>query len=87
MTTIDESGALEPSECAYDHRVAGVVSGAGDLRPGIVLDRQDGDEHRVPIALVGKVFVKVDASEHAIKAGDLLTTSDVRGHAMKAVDR
>jgi hypothetical protein len=32
-------GALRPSESAYDKRVAGVVSGAGNYKPGIVLDK------------------------------------------------
>src|SRR5215203_2882420 len=35
---IDEGGALKRSHQAYDNRVAGVVSGAGDLKPGIILD-------------------------------------------------
>ena len=35
---------------------------------------------------MGKVFCKVDASYGPIEAGDLLTTSDTPGHAMKAGD-
>jgi hypothetical protein len=38
----------------------------------------------VPIALVGKVYCKVDAERSPIAVGDLLTTSDTPGHAMKA---
>jgi hypothetical protein len=86
VMVIDETGALEPSARAYDQRVAGVVSGAGDFRPGIVLDRRESSRGRVQIALLGKTYVKVDATEHAVTAGDLLTTSDVRGHAMKVDD-
>lgn len=75
-------------EChrAYDKRVAGVISGAGDYQPGIVLGRRAPRPDHVPVALVGRVFCKVDASYGAIEMGDLLTTSDTTGHAMKAED-
>ena len=79
-------GRLRPSEQSYDKRVAGVVSGAGKLRPAIVLDSHGCAAGRVPIALVGKVYCKVDASSAPIEVGDLLTTSSTPGHAMKAAD-
>ena len=37
-------GRMAPSREAYDRRVAGIVTGAGDLRPGIVLGHQDGPD-------------------------------------------
>ena len=77
---------LNPSEKAYDKRVAGVISGAGDYRQGIVLDKQPTLGNRVPVALLGKVFCKVDARFGAIEVGDLLTTSPTPGHAMKTSD-
>ena len=40
----------------------------------------------MPVALVGKVYCKVDASYSPIEVGDLLTTSLTPGHAMKAND-
>jgi hypothetical protein len=40
----------------------------------------------MPIALMGKVYCKVDAGYGAIEVGDLLTTSPFPGHAMKATD-
>ncbi len=83
---IDESGALRASHCAYDSHVAGVISGAGDLKPGIVLDKKPGKDHRLPLALVGKVYCKADAQFGPIEVGDLLTTSPTPGHAMKASD-
>jgi hypothetical protein len=79
-------GALVESCSPYDRRAAGVVSGAGGLRPAIVLDRRPPHENRTPIALVGKAFCKVDATYAAIEVGDLLTTSATPGHAMKAAD-
>ena len=76
---------LRPCDRAYDRRVAGIVSGGGSLRPGIVLGRHAG-HGGVPVALAGRVYCCVDASAAAIEVGDLLTTSPTPGHAMKAVD-
>jgi len=86
VMVVGEKSALVPSQYAYDKRVAGVVSGAGDYKPGIVLDKQQSERTRQPIALLGKVFCKVDAQYGAIEVGDLLTTSPTPGHAMKAHD-
>ena len=86
VMTIGAGGALDASAQAYDKRVAGVVSGAGSFRPGIVLDRKHSDEGRPLVAMFGKVFCKVDAQYAPIEVGDLLTTSDTIGHAMKACD-
>ena len=86
VMVIDESGRLLPSERAYDKRVAGVISGAGKYRPGLILDRAEPSPDRLPIALVGKVYCKVDAQFGAIQFGDLLTTSPTAGHAMRADD-
>ncbi|MBX1712591.1 hypothetical protein I9C95_04940, partial [Campylobacter jejuni] len=37
-------------------------------------------------ALVGKVYCFADATTDPIRVGDLLTTGDRRGHAMRIVD-
>jgi hypothetical protein len=84
VMVIDEAGGLRPSTEGYDKKVAGVISGAGEFKPGMVLDRQPGKNNRMPIALMGKVYCKVDAQYGAIEIGDLLTTSATPGHAMKA---
>jgi hypothetical protein len=68
----------------YDPRVIGVVSGAGELRPGIVLGRDGRSIDRVPIALTGRVYCRVDATIAPIRPGDQLTTSCTEGHAMRA---
>jgi hypothetical protein len=85
VVVLRADGTLEPSQHPYDKKVAGVVSGAGCYRPGLVLDRQPC-EGRLPVALVGKVYCKVDAQYGSIEMGDLLTTSPTPGHAMKADD-
>ncbi len=86
VVVFDESSALRRSSEPYDKRVAGVISGAGDTRPGIVLGRRQHQSPRLPVALVGKVNCRVDASFGTIAVGDLLTTSPRPGHAMKAED-
>ena len=90
VMVIDSEGALRPSRGPYDKKVAGVLSGGGDLKPGITLDRQPGTRQsgreRRPLALLGKVYCKVDAEHAPIEVGDLLTTSSTPGHAMRAGD-
>src|SRR5262249_40846948 len=81
-----ESGAVQPSAEPYDKRAIGIVSGAGIYRPALVLDKRITGRKRLPLGLVGKVFCKVEARHAPIHAGDLLTTSSIPGHAMKADD-
>ena len=86
VVILGQEGMLERSSRAYDTRVAGVISGAGDTRPGIVLGRDRCRGDRLPVALIGRVNCKVDAGFGGIEIGDLLTTSPRPGHAMKASD-
>jgi hypothetical protein len=84
VVVIDENspGDLRVSDAAYDTRVAGIVSGANDVAPGMVL-RADGVDGAHPVALNGRVWCKAVGP---IAPGDLLTTSPIEGHAMKASD-
>lgn len=81
------AGKLVVAARAYDKRVAGILSGAGGVKTGMRMGQQgslaDG-EHAV--ALTGRAYCLVDASNGAIEPGDLLTTSDTPGHAMKVTD-
>ena len=86
VVVLGADGRLSASREAYDHRVAGVIAGAGDYQPAIVMDSGPSRQHGAPVALVGKTFCNVDASEAAIAVGDLLTASSTPGHAMKATD-
>jgi hypothetical protein len=86
VLVIDENSRLRSSEKPFDKKVAGVVSGAGGYKPGIILDKNSTLNKRLPIALTGKVYCKVDARYYPIEVGDLLTTSPTSGHAMKADD-
>ena len=73
VMVLDNSGGVRVSDEAYDRRVAGVVSGAGGYRPAVILDRQDAGTNRRPLALMGKVYCRVDASDAPIAIGDLLS--------------
>jgi hypothetical protein len=86
VMVVDEAGSLQPCQDAYDKKVTGVISGAGDYKPGIILDKRESTSNRLPLALLGKVYCKVDAEHGSIQIGDLLTTSSTSGHAMKAGD-
>jgi hypothetical protein len=80
-------GKLQLSARGYDRRVAGIISGAGGVKPGMIMS-QEGTlaDGKYPVALSGRVYCWVDASQGAIEPGDLLTTSSTPGHAMKAAD-
>jgi hypothetical protein len=81
-------GQLRVAAAAYDHAVAGIISGANGIQPGITL-RQAGTvaDGQLPVASVGRVWCWCDADQGGpISAGDLLTTSGTAGHAMKAAD-
>jgi hypothetical protein len=86
VVVIDRNGALRESRESYDKKVAGVVSGAGDYRPAIVMGGRPSRRGHALVAMVGKVYCKVDADYASIDVGDLLTTSPTPGHAMKADD-
>jgi hypothetical protein len=68
--------------------VAGVISGAGGVQPGMIMSQEGivADDAQ-PVALAGRVYVWADASRGMIRPGDLLTTAATPGHAMKAADR
>jgi hypothetical protein len=86
VVVIDQDGMLRAGSCAYDKCVAGVVAGAGEYRPAIVMGSVASDRIGALVALIGKTYCKVDASNGAIEVGDLLTVSSTPGHAMKASD-
>ena len=82
-----DPGKLLLSTTAYDRTVAGIVSGAGDVKPGMRMSqRGTAADGLHPVALTGRVYVKADASAGAIVPGDLLTTAERPGHAMKVLD-
>ena len=72
------TNSVVPSYRAYDTHIAGVVS----AQPGLILG--EGGIGKVMVATTGRVKVKVDASRHPIRIGDLLVTSGESGVAMRS---
>ncbi len=80
-------GKLSIADQAYDRMVAGVISGAGEVKPGMIMGQKGTIANgEYPIALTGRVYVLADASYGAINPGALLTSSNTPGHAMKVAD-
>ena len=83
----DAPGQLKPSSKAYDRTVAGIISGAGGVRTGLLMGQRDSlADGAHPIALTGRVYCRMDASSGSIEPGDLITTSDTAGYGMKVTD-
>ncbi len=80
------SGALMTSTESYDFKVAGVVSGANGVNPGIYLGQDSVMDGDVMVAMTGRVYVKCSTANGPIRPGDRLTTASLAGHAMKATD-
>jgi hypothetical protein len=78
VLSTEQSNHVIASESAYDTKIAGVISD----RPGLILGEESKEKSKV--ATSGRVRVKVDATRHPVKIGDLLVTSDTPGYAMKS---
>jgi len=76
-------GKLTVSDKAYDSRVAGIAAGSKGLGSGVRLGVGQFD---CDVALAGRVYCNVDATEASVMPGDLLTTSATRGYAMRVTD-
>jgi len=87
VVVFDTEGAVSQSNVPYDKKVAGVISGAGKYKAGVILGRQGSSgAGKALVALMGRVYCKVDASYSPIEVGDMLTTSPTEGRAMKATN-
>lgn len=82
----ENEGAMRLATSPYDRRVAGVIAGANDYKSAITLRAMEPGEGRMPVTLTGTAYCLATNANGAIKAGDLLTTSGVAGHAMKVTD-
>lgn len=80
----EKPGQLVTSSKAYDKTVAGIISGAGGIKPGMMMGQVGtAADGKHAVALTGRVYCWMDADKGAIKPGDLVTTSDTPGHGMK----
>ncbi|MDO8269733.1 MAG: hypothetical protein Q7T54_03620, partial [Candidatus Levybacteria bacterium] len=85
IATIDpeNSGFVMKATSAYDRNAVGIYS----TSPGFRLSQLEVEAgtKAVPIALAGRVPVKVSLSSEPIEPGDYVTSSDEPGRAMKAL--
>jgi len=90
LVSLDPSapGKLMISNEPYDKKVAGIVSGANGIKPGILMGQDDtmatGDDL---VTLSGRTYVIANVNNGSIKIGDLITSSSVAGQAMKATNK
>ncbi len=85
LVSIDtyEKGFVTRTKTAYDRNAIGVYSEKPGLRLSQIDQEIDG-ARAIPIALMGRVPVKVSTENGVIKPGDPLTSSSIPGVAMKA---
>ncbi len=77
---------VELSTEPYSTAVIGVYStDPAFMGGGRYLD-DDGNTDMLPIGIVGIVPVKVSAENGPIRRGDMLTTSSIPGHAIRATE-
>jgi hypothetical protein len=72
------SNGIKKSTTAYQQDVIGIVA----TKPGMILGQQT--ETTYPVALVGRVPVRVTTENGIIKAGDRITSSGTAGYGMRA---
>jgi hypothetical protein len=82
----EQQGAMKLATSPYDRRVAGVIAGANNYKSAITLRAMEPTEGRQPVTLTGTAYCLASNANGPIKAGDLLTTSSVPGHAMRVTD-
>jgi hypothetical protein len=79
-----QPGQLVTSTKEYDKTVAGVLSGAGGVKTGMMMGQVGtAADGKHAVALTGRVYCLVDATKGAIMPGDLITTSSTPGYGMK----
>ncbi len=89
LVTIDENDIrnYKTTDKAYQKGIVGIVSGANGVKHGMLLEQEDALAGNTKVAIAGRVYVKATAQNGSIKAGDLLTSSDKSGYAMKSTNR
>ncbi len=74
-----EPGKAEVATKPQDRKMLGVVS----EKPGLTLGQSEG-QNMMPIALTGRVPVRISSKNGTIKIGDAITSSDIPGVGIKA---
>lgn len=85
VVSIDEKNPnkIKKSNLYADQKVIGVVSGAQGINPGMIMGQKESIAYgNTPVAISGRVYVKVDPSSNIVP-GNFLTTSNIPGVATK----
>ena len=82
MVGKDSKAYVKKSSSSYEPFLVGIVS-TEPSRP-VMGDFFEENEFKVPVALAGRVPVKIDPNSQPISAGDSLTSSPTPGYATKA---
>jgi len=84
----ENMGSLIISNTVYDKKVIGIISGANDVRTGMIMGQKGSIANgEYPVAITGRVYAYATNVNGNIQAGDLLTTSAKAGYLMKATDK
>lgn len=83
LVSIKEVGMIEKSKVPYDKKLIGVIS----TEPTLIMKGSLDSENSLPVALIGKAFVKVSILNGEIEIGDALTSSKLPGIAQKATEK
>jgi hypothetical protein len=79
VMVFDDCERLLACSQPYDRRVAGVISGAGQYRPGLILNGRERADNTRPIALVGastaKSMPRLDLFRRVIRSQRRLTAA------------
>lgn len=86
MIDTEHPGSVTLASGEYNKCVAGVISGANELAAGMILGDFDGIGESRPVALTGRVWTYVAATDTGVSPGDLMTTSSKLGFAMPVSD-
>ena len=84
---VEKEESIKVCDHPYSKKVIGVISRAGGINPGITLQQNEVLEGNNLVSLWGRVYVKATSENGKIKPGDLLTSSSVSGHVMKATSK
>ncbi|HLD01486.1 MAG TPA: site-specific integrase, partial [Patescibacteria group bacterium] len=82
-----EDRELIKATVPYDTKAIGIVSNNYGDFTSTGHRRIDPSDHPMPVALSGRVPVKISSSSESIQAGDYITTSSDAGKGMKATQK
>jgi hypothetical protein len=80
-----ESEVVRTSNGEYDTNIIGVVSTDPGVLGGYTLEEKNGYKV-IPLALAGRVPLRVSGENGQINIGDPITSSSIKGYGMKATD-